>query len=82
MTLICDEVKRVAYFYLDGQLGRNKTDDFASHLKACGDCDGRIVIHQRLRRLVQHRLARSIAPTPLKDRVRQICRSGGLARPS
>ncbi|MEO8036569.1 MAG: zf-HC2 domain-containing protein [Acidobacteriota bacterium] len=67
--MICDDVKRVIYFFLDGQLGEKKQQDFNSHLTLCPDCERRAAIQRRLRGFVQHRLARITAPDHLKTRL-------------
>ena len=30
--MLCDDVKRVVYFFLDGTLGARRNDDFHEHL--------------------------------------------------
>jgi mycothiol system anti-sigma-R factor len=67
--MICDDVKRVIYFFLDGQLGEKKQQDFNQHLNLCPDCERRATIQRRLRGFVQHRLARLSAPDHLKMRL-------------
>ena len=65
----CDDVKRVAYFYLDGQLGTDRGTAFSSHLEECKDCEDRITIHRRLRGFFKKRLSPQFAPQTLHQRL-------------
>lgn len=67
--MVCDDVRRIAYFFLDGQLGERKNVDFQGHLKACPTCDGRIVFHKRMRELIRRRLKPIVAPGTLRERI-------------
>lgn len=67
--MLCDDVKRIAYFFLDEQLGEQKKRDFSSHLDECKDCDERLTIHKRLRAFLQRRLERCCAPDKLRSRL-------------
>jgi len=67
--MICDDVKRVAYFFLDGNLGENKQTDFNSHVSICLDCEQRVSIHRRLRIFIVKRLGRDSAPQRLRQRL-------------
>ncbi|MCU1347914.1 MAG: hypothetical protein JWO56_944 [Acidobacteria bacterium] len=67
--MLCDDVKRVIYFFLDGELGANKQKDFTSHLSLCPDCERRAELQRRLRGFVRTRLARITAPDHLKTRL-------------
>jgi mycothiol system anti-sigma-R factor len=73
--MICDDVKRVAYFFLDGTLGKNKLQAFSSHLGHCPDCEARTTIHRRIRLFLKKRLARITAPTRLKQRLTRSLRA-------
>jgi mycothiol system anti-sigma-R factor len=67
--MICDDVKRVAYFFLDGKLGENKQNDFKTHMSICPDCEQRVSIHRRLRLFITKRLGRDSAPQRLRQRL-------------
>ena len=73
--MICKDVKRVVYFFLDGQLGESKQKDFSSHLDLCTDCERRAAIHRRLRQFVQKRLHIDPAPDHLKRRLSRAVRA-------
>jgi anti-sigma factor (TIGR02949 family) len=70
--MVCDDVKRIAYFFLDGQLETAKRGDMEGHLGACPDCDGRVTIHRRLRSFVRARLRAIPAPTRLRERLHSV----------
>lgn len=67
--MLCKEVKRVIYFFLDGSLGNHKQQEFAEHIGLCPDCDKRISIQRRLRSFIRKRLAPVTAPSHLKTRI-------------
>jgi mycothiol system anti-sigma-R factor len=67
--MICDDVKRVAYFFLDGKLGETKQNDFKTHVSICPDCEQRVSIHRRLRNFISKRLSRDSAPQRLRQRL-------------
>lgn len=67
--MLCDDVKRFAYFYLDGQLGQLKSSDFNIHLEHCRNCDERVNIHRRLRDFFRTRLTVQAAPPHLRERI-------------
>lgn len=69
--MVCDDVKRIVYFYLDGALSEKKQTDFTSHLDECPDCGDRIQIHKKLRNFVLTRLGRHLAPEALRTRIQQ-----------
>ena len=54
--MLCDDVKRVVYFFLDGSLGHQKQHAFEIHLSNCPDCEIRIIVHRKLRAFVRKRL--------------------------
>jgi len=62
--MLCREVKRFVYFFLDGSLGEQKRQDFNSHLKLCPDCELRMRIQERLRNFMQSRFARLATTAP------------------
>ena len=68
--MLCREVKRVIYFFLDGSLGASKKTDFDSHLKLCHDCEERTRFQQRLREFIQQRTARLSVRAPERLRTR------------
>lgn len=67
--MLCDDVKRIAYFFLDEQLGDAKKLDVRKHLDECKDCDDRLTIHRRIRSFLKRRLARFSAPEQLRSRL-------------
>lgn len=75
--MICRDVKRVVYFFLDGSLGPNKKQDFDKHLKLCPDCDARTKLHERLREFLKRRVTKlsSAAPDHLKTRLTRSIRA-------
>jgi mycothiol system anti-sigma-R factor len=73
--MICDDVKRVIYFFLDGELGENKRNDLSTHLNLCPECDQRAVIQRRLRQFVRGRIERYQAPDHLKRRLSRALRA-------
>jgi mycothiol system anti-sigma-R factor len=73
--MICDDVKRVAYFFLDGNLGERKQSDFKSHMSICPECEQRVSIHRRLRLFISKRLGRDSAPQRLRQRLSRTFRA-------
>lgn len=73
--MLCDDVKRVVYFFLDGSLAEPKQHDFTAHIKLCPDCERRTKIHQRLRLFIIKRLTRDSAPERLKQRLARTFRA-------
>ena len=73
--MLCADVERVAYFFLDGSLGTKKRSDLSSHIGICPDCEARIVIHRRMRSLVKERLAPVSAPEHFRVRLVQSIRA-------
>ena len=72
--MLCDEYKRVVYFYLDGSLGQRKLIELQTHIELCHDCEERTAIHKKLRNFIRKRLAPMSAPEHLKVRVVQSLR--------
>lgn len=68
--MVCDDVKRIAYFFLDGKLGKNRDTDFQSHLRECDDCDYRVIVHRRIRVFLKKRLGSKLAPESLRGKIR------------
>ena len=73
--MLCDDVKRVVYFFLDGSLGDMKKQAFEIHLKDCPDCEVRIVVQRKLRSFLRRRLAPVSAPETLRIRVSRSLRT-------
>jgi anti-sigma factor (TIGR02949 family) len=73
--MLCDDVRRVVYFFLDGSLADSKKQDLSSHVSVCPDCDQRITLHRRLRNFVRRRLSPIAAPERLKLRVTRTLRA-------
>lgn len=73
--MLCDDVKRVVYFFLDGTLGEKRFHDIDSHLRECPDCAQRTTVHRRLRQFVKHRMERICAPARFKVRLARSLRA-------
>lgn len=69
--MVCDDVKRIVYFYLDGQVGEQKKSAITSHLKDCRGCDDRVEISRRLRLFIAKRLGPHSAPDRLRIRIQE-----------
>jgi mycothiol system anti-sigma-R factor len=72
--MICDEVRRVVYFFLDGSLGDRKLLEYQSHLEICHGCEERTTLSRKLRNLVRKRLTPMSAPDHLKIRLTESIR--------
>jgi mycothiol system anti-sigma-R factor len=73
--MLCDDVKRVLYFFLDGSLGENKRQTVEIHISGCADCEARITIQRRLRSFIRRRLSPVTAPETLRVRLVQSLRT-------
>ncbi len=75
--MLCRDVKRVVYFFLDGSLAGPQQKDFTSHLNLCPDCEARLHFHRRLRTFLQKRFERlnTTAPDRLKTRLTRSIRA-------
>lgn len=73
--MLCDDVRRVVYFFLDGSMADRKQQDFKTHLSTCPDCDQRIALHRRMRNFVQRRLSPISAPERFKLRLTRALRA-------
>jgi hypothetical protein len=75
--MLCNDVKRVVYFFLDGSLGDIKKQDVSKHLNLCRDCETRLKIHKALQTFLHSRLERlrSGAPDRLKTRLTRSIRA-------
>lgn len=67
--MVCDDVRRVVYFYLDGTLSEQKSRILVSHLEHCADCEQRVLLHRRIRSFVRNRLQPLTAPAHLRERL-------------
>lgn len=74
--MVCDDVRRFAYFFLDGQLEATKQGDLEGHLSACPDCGSRVTIHRRLRAFLRARLRAIPAPPRLRARLHAVILAG------
>lgn len=72
--MLCGDVKRTVYFFLDESLGDNRRHDFEIHLTLCPDCEIRVVIQRRLRGFLRRRLSPLMAPDALRVRLSQSLR--------
>ncbi len=68
--MFCDEVKRIAYTFLDGTLADSQSSEIQTHLKACQHCDERFVIHRRFRHFLKGRLSARHAPDTLYSKLK------------
>ncbi len=68
--MLCRDVKRFVYFFLDGSLGEEKRQDFSSHLSLCPDCERRMKVQERLRQFMRSRFARMAAAAPDRFKTR------------
>ena len=73
--MLCDDVKRVVYFFLDGSLGHQKQHAFEIHLSNCPDCEIRIVVSRKLRSFVRKRLTPVAAPETLRIKLTRSLRT-------
>lgn len=75
--MLCRDIKRAVYFFLDGSLADPQQKDFSSHLRLCPDCEARTTFHKRLRTFLQKRLERinASAPDRLKKRLTRSIRA-------
>lgn len=67
--MLCSDVKRVVYFFLDGSLSDKRRLDVDDHLKRCPECVTRLEIERRIRNFVRTRFARMSTTAP--DRLRR-----------
>jgi mycothiol system anti-sigma-R factor len=77
--MLCDDVKRVVYFFLDESLGSQKKRDIETHLSKCPDCETRVVVQRRLRAFVRERLTPMQAPEHLRSRLSETIRQFATA---
>lgn len=72
--MVCDDVRRVVYFFLDGSLSQQKLLEFETHLQICRDCDDRTTVSRKLRSFLRRRLSPVSAPEHFKVRLTQTLR--------
>jgi mycothiol system anti-sigma-R factor len=77
--MICGDVRRFAYVFLDEELSTERRAEFARHLEECPGCGDRVTIHRRLRAMVRRRLERQSAPSKLRERIHAALR--GVPQP-
>jgi mycothiol system anti-sigma-R factor len=73
--MLCKDVKRVVYFFLDGSLSDSKKQSLEIHLSNCPDCEIRIVVSRKLRSFFRKRTAPVAAPETLRVRLTQSLRA-------
>ena len=73
--MLCDDVRRTVYFFLDGSLAETKQQDFTAHIQLCPDCERRTRVQQRLRVFIIRRLKPESAPQRLKQRLLRCIRA-------
>jgi len=74
-VMLCDDVKRVVYFFLDGSLGDHKKHALEIHVSNCPDCEVRVTVHRKLRSFLRRRLSPVQAPQTLRIRLTQSLRT-------
>ena len=73
--MLCDDVKRVVYFFLDGTLGPRRTTDLDEHVHLCPDCQKRVSVQRRLRAFIHRRLEKVCASDRFKTRLTRSLRA-------
>lgn len=73
--MLCNDVKRVVYFFLDGSLGDSKKQALEIHLSNCPDCEVRVTVHRKLRTFFRKRITTVTAPDTLRIRLTQSLRT-------
>jgi len=73
--MLCDDVRRVVYFFLDGSLGDRKQQDLKTHVNLCPECAKRVRLQSKLRAFVISRLTRESAPSRLRTRLTRSIRA-------
>ena len=68
--MLCRDVKRVVYFFLDGSLGERKKQDFDSHLRLCPDCESRNKLARKLLEVLRRRVERINVTPPDRLKMR------------
>ena len=65
----CEEVVRLLFVYLDGEIGDEQRRDVEHHLALCRSCFSRAEFEKRLR-LHLAKLGHEEVPAPLEQRIR------------
>lgn len=73
--MLCHDVKRVIYFFLDGTLDAQRQNHIQQHLDVCSDCETRTIVHRRIQLFLKRRLAPISAPDRLKQRLSRSLRA-------
>jgi mycothiol system anti-sigma-R factor len=73
--MLCKDVKRVVYFFLDGSMSDSKKQALEIHLSNCPDCEIRIVFSRKLRSFFKKRTTHLAAPETLRVRLSQTLRT-------
>ena len=73
--MLCNDVRRVVYFFLDGSLSDRKQQDLTSHVTLCPECEKRVRVQRKLRDFVISRLSRAEAPARLRNRLTRSIRA-------
>ena len=68
--MLCRDVKRVVYFFLDGSLGEKAKTEYHNHVTACPECESRTNFHRRLRTFLQSRFSRLSTAAPERFKLR------------
>lgn len=73
--MLCQDVRRVVYFFLDDALGEQKKQDLAVHVRLCPSCEQRVEVQQKLRNAVRAKLQPVHAPDRLRNRLSRSLRA-------
>lgn len=75
--MLCRDVKRAVYFFLDGSLSEKANREYNQHLNLCPDCESRTKLHRRIRTFLHDRFNKlsSTAPERLKLRLARSIRA-------
>ena len=68
--MLCRDVKRAVYFFLDGSLGEKIKSDYHNHITLCPECESRTKLHGRLRSFLKTRFSRLSAEAPERLKLR------------
>lgn len=73
--MLCKDVKRVLYFFLDGSVSASTTQALEIHQSNCPDCEVHIVVHRKFRSFIRKRLSPIHAPETLRVKLTQTLRA-------
>jgi mycothiol system anti-sigma-R factor len=68
--VVCTEVIRQVYLYLDGEIDESSRTEVRTHLDECGPCLRQFGIEQEVKALVARCCGSDVAPEGMKDRLR------------